>query len=172
MKKLLDGSIWRSMIYEPGRFATCDNFLDVGQLNERKAEFFTIMFYIGLHENKWKGKIMNINIKIILVVALMPLSFLSCLSSAEDYPYEIQAPGTDAKIKFTSMYVLEQRGTHFTQSLEMQRSYSNLMSRKMQCIDGGMKSTYCPLLRTIILLLRNPIIMLASEVSLIPMVSF
>ena len=56
---------------------------------------------------------MNINIKIILVVALMPLSFLSCLSSAEDYPYEIQAPGTDAKIKFTSMYVLEQRGNTF-----------------------------------------------------------
>jgi hypothetical protein len=55
---------------------------------------------------------MKIGQKILLVGLILSLVVASS-ASAKDYKYEIQAPGTDAKIKFESIYVLEKQGNTF-----------------------------------------------------------
>ena len=55
------------------------------------------------------------NVKTLVIIGLMFWVVMPGVVLAEDHHYEIQVPGTDVKVAFTSAYNLDQRGnTYYT----------------------------------------------------------
>jgi hypothetical protein len=58
---------------------------------------------------------MKMNKQILLIIGLMLLVVMPGVSLAEDHHYAIQVPvpGTEAEVRFTSVYNLDQQGNTF-----------------------------------------------------------